>query len=93
MNFNPTPNTTRMRKQGEKLLTIFSQTLSQLQSLPNDPELANYAAFLHGQIYGLAIALHFLFPGPGNLGEKAALMLRPVLTEHRCECKDQKGSN
>lgn len=87
MKSNHQPDPVWMREQGQKLLTLFNQTLNQLQALPPDPQLANYAAFLHGQIYGLAIALHFLFPGPGNLGEKAALMVRPVLTEHRCECE------
>ncbi|MGB9803420.1 hypothetical protein [Desulfofundulus sp.] len=87
MNSNRQPDPTLMLTQGQKLLKLFNQTLNQLRVLPPDPQLANYAAFLHGQIYGLAIALHFLFPGPGNLGEKAAFMLRPVLTEHQCECE------
>lgn len=50
-----------------------------------------YSAYLHGQIYGLATALRIMFPGPGNLGEQAALAVRPVITEHRCECDDQDG--
>ncbi|MQL53810.1 hypothetical protein GFC01_16415 [Desulfofundulus thermobenzoicus] len=86
MSYNDQHDQARFHRQGEQLLSILQQALDQLQSLPPDPRLVAYAAFLHGQVYGLATALHLLFPGKGNLGEKAALSLRPVLTEHHCDC-------
>lgn len=58
--------------------------LEKASSLNNN----EYAAYIHGQIYGMASALKVLFPGPGNWGEKAALKVRPVLTEHRCDDYD-----
>lgn len=74
------------RELGAQLLQLLLQSLEQWQKVSFRPDAATCAAFLHGQIYGLAIALRLFFPGPGNLGEQAALALRPVLTQHRCDC-------
>lgn len=72
------------REKGEMLL---QQVYAALDLLSNEKLVdAGCRAYLHGQVYGLATALRIFFPGPGNLGEKAALALRPVLTEHKCQC-------
>ncbi len=68
------------------ILTHLQQLIDQLQKTKFDPPDNNYASYLHGQIYGIALALRLLYPGPGNWGERAALLIRPVLTEHQCDC-------
>jgi len=78
-----------VKEQGERLLELLNQSLELLRGISSRPDAATCAAFLHGQIYGLATALRFLFPGPGNLGERAALAVRPVLTQHHCDCPSE----
>ncbi|MFZ5597234.1 MAG: hypothetical protein ACOY31_09525 [Bacillota bacterium] len=75
-------------KKGEDLLNILNMALENLKNSSEQSDAYNYRSYLHGQIYGIATALKMFFPGPGNLGEKAALALRPVITEHSCNCKD-----
>lgn len=72
------------------VLTCLQQLIEEFQkaSICTDPNNC-YAAYLHGQIYGLALALRLLYPGPGNWGERAALLVRPVLTEHQCDCPEE----
>jgi len=73
----------------ETLLTHLTQLIDLLQRASAiDPPDNNYASYLHGQIYGIALALRLLFPGPSNWGERAALLIRPVLTEHECDCQE-----
>lgn len=72
----------------EKVLHQISQALDKLKEARSGDLPEIYTAFLHGQAYGLALALRLLYPGPGNWGEKAALLVRPVITEHTCECED-----
>ncbi|OAT81335.1 hypothetical protein [Desulfotomaculum copahuensis] len=74
------------KEQGARLLELLLQSLEQWQKVSSRPDAVACAAFLHGQIYGLATALRLFFPGPGNLGEQAALALRPLLTQHHCDC-------
>jgi len=70
-------------------LTDYLDTaLDKLKNIPINNNTGDYAAFIHGQVYGIAMALRILFPGPGNWGEKAALKIRPVLTEHKCNCDE-----
>lgn len=69
------------------LLEYLDIALDRIQSMPGD-EAEEYRSFIHGQVYGIAMALRMLFPGPDNWGEKAALKIRPVLTEHKCECTE-----
>ncbi|MCG8400370.1 MAG: hypothetical protein MJA84_02115 [Firmicutes bacterium] len=82
MSFNPA------NKSSEEVLQYLKQLLQQLENCRDTENSGNYRSYLHGQVYGAAVVLRLLFPGPGNLGEKAALMLRPVLTEHQCQCDD-----
>ncbi|WP_034629282.1 hypothetical protein [Desulfotruncus alcoholivorax] len=70
----------------ETIIQLLASIVEELDRARNNNQPENYCAFLHGQISGIAIALRTLFPGPGNLGEKAALILRPVITEHKCDC-------
>lgn len=77
------------QEKGEMLL---EQVYAALDMLGDEKLVdASCRAYLHGQVYGLATALRLFFPGPGNLGEKAALALRPVLTEHKCQCDGDEG--
>jgi len=69
------------------LLEYLDIALDRIKSLPGD-EAEEYRSFMHGQVYGIAMTLRVLFPGPDNWGEKAALKIRPVLTEHKCECHE-----
>lgn len=74
--------------EAQTIFTYLQQLVVQLQkTIELDSTDSNYAAYLHGQIYGIALTLRLLYPGPGNWGEKAALLIRPVLTEHRCDCQ------
>ncbi|TYO97761.1 hypothetical protein [Desulfallas thermosapovorans] len=74
--------------QAETVYAHLQQLVVQLQkNMELNSTGNNYAAYLHGQIYGIALTLRLLYPGPGNWGEKAALLIRPVLTEHRCDCQ------
>ncbi len=77
-----------MIQQGEAVLAQLLLALDMLKKHNQSIPQSQYIAYLHGQIYGLAMALKIMFPGPGGLGEKAALALRPVMTEHRCDCKE-----
>ncbi len=79
---------TEMTRRGELILGQLLEGLESLQKAGRMTGAQAYTSYMHGQIYGLATALRVLFPGPGNLGERAALALRPVITEHRCECDD-----
>ncbi|SFG45360.1 LAO/AO transport system kinase [Desulfotomaculum arcticum] len=72
----------------ETIIQFLTDMVEELDRARNNHQPENYCAFLHGQISGLAIALRTLYPGPGNWGEKAALILRPVITEHKCDCRD-----
>lgn len=83
---------TEMNQRGELLLEQLMEALEKLQKAGQVAGAEAYTSYVHGQIYGLATALRVLFPGPGCLGERAALALRPVITEHRCECDDQEGT-
>ncbi|MBF7083316.1 hypothetical protein IT084_10050 [Desulfallas sp. Bu1-1] len=83
-NFNGVPAV----KAAEEVLNHLSQAVNKLKKARAGDLPEVYAAFLHGQAYGLALALRLLYPGPGNWGEKAALLVRPVITEHKCECED-----
>jgi LAO/AO transport system kinase len=78
-------------RRGELILAQLKDALELLQQGDRLEGVEMYTSYLHGQIYGLATALKLLFPGPGNLGEKAALALRPLITEHSCGCDDQDG--
>lgn len=80
-----------LEERGQQLLDQLAAALGALQRAGEKNGSEIYSAYLHGQIYGLATALRVMFPGPGNLGEKAALEVRPVITEHRCDCEDQDG--
>lgn len=76
-------------RNAESVFAHLQQLVDRLQKAesthsPND----NYPAYLHGQIYGIAMTLRQLYPGSKNWGEKAGLLVRPVLTEHRCECRE-----
>lgn len=71
----------------EQVLDYLSQLLEAIKKAGPGQENNEYRAYLHGQVYGAATVLRIMFPGPGNLGEKAALMLRPVVTEHECRCE------
>ncbi len=73
---------------GEELLTLLTDALKKLEE-SGRLDSSDYRSYLHGQVYGLATALRILFPGAGNLGEKAALLLRPVITEHVCACEEK----
>ena len=72
----------------EQIIELLTGMVNELARARSNNQPENYCAFLHGQISGIAIALRTLFPGPGKLGEKAALILRPVITEHQCDCQD-----
>lgn len=72
----------------ETVIQLLTEMVEELVNARNNNHPENYCAFLHGQITGVAIALRTLYPGPGNLGEKAALILRPVITEHKCDCRE-----
>ncbi len=75
------------------ILIHLQQLIDQLEKMAElDYMDNNYASYLHGQIYGIAITLRLLYPGPGNWGEKAALLIRPVLTEHQCECLEKSNN-
>ncbi|WP_347491012.1 methylmalonyl Co-A mutase-associated GTPase MeaB [Desulfoscipio sp. XC116] len=76
-------------RNAESVFSHLQQLVDRLQKAepahsPND----NYPAYLHGQIYGIAMTLRQLYPGSKNWGEKAGLLVRPALTEHRCECRE-----
>lgn len=73
-------------ERGEELLRLLASALKELEDCRDNKGLSEYRSYLHGQVYGLATALKVIFPGPGNLGERAALALRPVITEHFCRC-------
>ena len=75
-------------KRGQLLLELLDDVLRAIQSTPDSTGAGEYKAYLHGQAYGLAVALKTVFPGPENLGEKAAKLSRPVITEFNCECRD-----
>lgn len=76
-------------QRGECLLELLTNALKQLEANSDREGLSLYRTYLHGQIYGMATALRMVYPGPGNLGEKAALAVRPVLTEHFCGCDQE----
>lgn len=71
---------------GGEIMAILESVLQELNGQEEKSGLSEYRAYLHGQAYGLATALKILFPGPGNYGEKAAMAVRPVITEHSCSC-------
>jgi LAO/AO transport system kinase len=71
---------------GQELFNSLGDSLAAWEKAVKTPGCEHYAAFLHGQIEGLAQSLRVFYPGPGNWGEKAALAVRPLLTEHRCDC-------
>ncbi len=72
---------------GKELLDILVVVLKELEAAGDG--MPEYRAYLHGQVYGMATALRMIYPGSGNLGERAALTLRPALTEHRCHCGEE----
>ncbi len=73
-------------ERGEELLSMLSAALKELEAAGGKKGMSDYRSYLHGQIYGLATALRLIYPGPGNLGERAALAVRPLITEHSCRC-------
>jgi LAO/AO transport system kinase len=73
----------------EEVFEYLALLVKELEKVRTGNNLENYTAFLHGQIHGLAMSLRLLYPGPGNWGEKAALLVRPVITEHRCNCDER----
>lgn len=77
---------------GSELVSMLESALLELKGAGEGNDMSEYKAYLHGQVYGLATALKLLFPGPGNYGEKAAMAVRPVITEHSCQCEDDKGA-
>lgn len=72
----------------EEVFEYLEQLLKLMEEARSSGGDDNYQAYLHGQIYGAALVLRLLFPGPGNPGERAALLARPVITEHKCRCED-----
>lgn len=74
---------------GVEVLEILLAALEELKKNSPRDVMSGYGAYLHGQVYGLATALRIIYPGTGNIGEKAALAVRPVLTEHSCLCGDE----
>ncbi|MHB8157209.1 MAG: methylmalonyl Co-A mutase-associated GTPase MeaB [Desulfocucumaceae bacterium] len=78
-----------LRQKGGQLLEILETALVNLKNFSNREDMSEYRTYLHGQIYGLATALKLLYPGPGNLGERAAMSVRPVITEHSCSCQGE----
>lgn len=74
----------------DTILSHLQTLIDQLQKTSkfDNPD-NNYASYLHGQIYGITLTLRLLYPGPGNWGERAALLIRPVLTEHQCDCQEK----
>ncbi|AGL01452.1 methylmalonyl Co-A mutase-associated GTPase MeaB [Desulfoscipio gibsoniae] len=74
----------------EVIFNHLQQLVDQLQKTEKfDLPDQNYQVYLHGEIYGISLALRQLYPGPGNWGEKAGLLIRPVLTEHQCDCQEK----
>lgn len=78
-------------KAGREVTEQVLESLQLLKKCREDKNKALYASYLHGQIYGLATALRIIFPGSLNWGEKAALAVREVITEHKCECQDHEN--
>lgn len=83
MNFN---KSLTLDPKGEELFNSLKDSLTAWERAVKLPGCEHYASFLHGQIEGLAQSLRVLYPGPNNWGEKAAFAVRPLLTEHRCDC-------
>jgi len=81
-------NIKSMDPKGEELFNILKDSLAAWERAVKAPGCEHYAAFLHGQIEGLAQSLRVLYPGPDNWGERAAFAVRPLLTEHRCDCDE-----
>ncbi len=81
-------NADDIKNRGELLLKQLNEALECLCRSEGVKGTEAYASYIHGQIYGLATALRIMFPGPDNLGEKAAMAVRPFITEHRCDCDD-----
>ena len=73
---------------GGQALEYLSQLAEDIKKARSAGDSESYQAYLHGQLYGAAVVMRLLFPGPGKLGEKAALMARPLITEHDCQCDD-----
>ena len=82
MSCEPLPGNT------EQVLAYLAQLTEDIKKARSAEGGENYQAYLHGQLYGAALVLRLLYPGPGKLGETAALMVRPVITEHECQCED-----
>lgn len=78
-------------ERGEELMGLLMAALKELVAADGKGGTSDYRSYLHGQIYGLATALKVIYPGPGNLGERAALAVRPVITEHNCRCDEDKS--
>lgn len=78
-------------EKGGELFILLTAALRDLEAAGGKKGMSEYRAYLHGQVYGLATALRLMFPGPGNLGEKAALALRPLMTEHLCRCGNEES--
>ncbi|KAF1084676.1 hypothetical protein SPSYN_02455 [Sporotomaculum syntrophicum] len=90
MKINQLPTIDENKMNAQAVLTHLQQLIREFQKSSIFAVQDNsYAAYLHGQIYGLALALRLLYPGPGNWGERAALLVRPVLTEHQCDCPEE----
>lgn len=76
------------QEEAQRLLDHLKLSIEELKKWRNQSGSEQYTSFLHGQIHGIALALRVLHPGPGNWGEKAAFLVRPVITEHNCQCGD-----
>lgn len=75
---------------GKELLDLLMDALKRLKNSEYCQDASEYRSYLHGQIYGMAVALKIIYPGPGNLGEMAAMAVKPVITEDVCQCTDKK---
>ena len=73
----------------EKIYSCLTDLVRQLQKAESTILQDNsFAAYLHGQIYGITMCLQLLYPGADNWGEKAALLIRPLLSEQVCDCPE-----
>lgn len=87
MNYNKVDDKNMAPGDAEKVYHYLANLIEELDNVKMITGSENYTAYLHGEIYGITMTLRLLYPGPGNWGEKAAFLVRPSITEHRCECE------
>lgn len=80
-------------QKGKELLDFLMNALKSLKNVEGRQDASEYRSYLHGQIYGLAMALKIFYPGPGNLGERAAMAVRPVIAEDVCQCTEKNNDS